>query len=395
MCLTFLVLLVAAGCGSSEGTRAPAASAAPVAVPSGSPDAGGNGGASATADGSPTSDPGGGDPSAGTDGGANPDASSGTGGTGGTGTPGQPGGIPGAGAWDDIPTIVANAQPSVVSIVREGGEGSGVVWSEDGVIITNHHVIEGVDEVVVAFADGSRADGQVLASDPLSDLAVVQTDRTGLPAAEFATEIPPVGSLAIALGNPLGFENSVTAGIVSGAHRAVPGAAESAPALVDLIQTDAAISPGNSGGALVGGDGRVIGVNVAYIPPAARAVSIGFAIPAPTVVDVVGQLLDDGTAEHAFLGVQPAPITPEIAEQFGIEQTTGALVVDVVPDSPAAAAEIEPGDVIIGIGDNRVETVEDLIGALRQLDVGAETVVHLIREGEEIETQVTLGTFAG
>jgi S1-C subfamily serine protease len=321
--------------------------------------------------------------------------SAGTGGTDGTGRPAQPGGNAGAGAWDDIPAIVARAQPSVVSILREGGEGSGVVWSEDGIIVTNHHVIEGAEEVVVAFADGSRADGQVLASDPLSDLAVVQADRTGLPAAEFATEIPPVGSLAIALGNPLGFENSVTAGIVSGAHRAVPGAAQSAPALVDLIQTDAAISPGNSGGALVGGDGRVIGVNVAYIPPAARAVSIGFAIPATTVVDVVEQLLEDGTAEHAFLGVQPAPLTPEIAQQFGIQQTSGALVVDVVPDSPAAAGDIEPGDVIVGIGPSPVETVEDLLNALRQLDVGAETLVRLIRDDEEIETQVTLGTFAG
>ena len=372
--LTLVVLLAAAGCGSSEGTAPPSASGAARVAVSTSPDTGGTGG------GSPAADAG---------------ASAGTGGTGGTGTTGQPGGDTGGGAWDDIPTIVANAQPSVVSIIREGGEGSGVVWSEDGVIITNEHVISGVDEVVVAFADGSRAAGEVLASDPLSDLAVIQTERTGLPAAEFATEIPPVGSLAIALGNPLGFENSVTAGIVSGAHRAVPGAAQNAPALVDLIQTDAAISPGNSGGALVGADGRVIGVNVAYIPPAARAVSIGFAIPAPTVVDVVGQLLEDGTAEHAFLGVQPAPITPEIAQQFGIEQTAGALVVDVVPDSPAEAADIEPGDVIVGVGDTPVETVEDLLGALRQLDVGTETVVRLVREGEEIEAEVTLGTFAG
>src|SRR5205085_1967535 len=126
----------------------------------------------------------------------------------------------------------------------------------------------------------------------------------GLPAAKWADRLPPVGSLAIAIGNPLGFENSVTAGIISGTGRAVPGAAQQAPALVDLVQTDAAISPGNSGGALVGGDARVIGVNVAYIPPSASAVSIGFAIPAPTVTDVVKQLIAKGKAAHAYLGVQ-------------------------------------------------------------------------------------------
>jgi S1-C subfamily serine protease len=234
----------------------------------------------------------------------------------------------------------------------------------------------------------------VLASDPLSDLAVVRTERTGLPAAEFNPQLPPIGSLALALGNPLGFENSATAGIVSGAHRAVPGAAQQAPALVDLIQTDAAISPGNSGGALVGADGRLIGINVAYIPPQAGSVSIGFAIPSSTVVDVVAQLLEDGTAEHAWLGIQPVALTPQIAAQYGLPVETGALVADVVPGSPAADAGLEPGDVIVAIDEDPVATVEDLLGALRRREVGAEVVVHVARDGDETEEiRVTLGSF--
>jgi serine protease DegQ len=129
--------------------------------------------------------------------------------------------------------------------------------------------------------------------------------RSGLPAASFAPRLPRVGELAIAMGSPLGFANPVTSGIVSGLHRSLPSAGQT-PALVDLIQTDAPISPGNSGGALLNAHGRVIGINVAFIPPAARAVSIGFAIPAPTV------------AVHAFLGVQPAEVTPQLAQQFGL-----------------------------------------------------------------------------
>ena len=295
--------------------------------------------------------------------------------------------------WERIPDIVAAVEPSVTSIVQANGEGSGVVWNDDGVVVTNNHVVEGVDRVIVVYADGKRADGQVLATDPLSDLAIVRTDRTDAPPARFATEIPPVGSLAIAIGNPLGFENSATAGIISGSQRAIPGAASQAPALVDLIQTDAAISPGNSGGALVDADMQVIGINVAYIPPSAGSVSIGFAIPAPTVTDVVTQLLEDGTADHAYLGVLPAALTPEIVQQFDIPVSEGALIVEVPADGPAADAGIQPGDVITAIGDTRVATVEDLLGALRRHKPGDKVSVTIVRKGEESTVDVTLGDF--
>jgi S1-C subfamily serine protease len=295
--------------------------------------------------------------------------------------------------WERIPDIVAAVEPSVTSIVQANGEGSGVVWDEDGVVVTNNHVVEGVARVIVVYADGKRADGQVIATDPLSDLAIVRTDRTDAPPARFATEIPPVGSLVIAIGNPLGFENSATAGIISGSQRAIPGAASQAPALVDLIQTDAAISPGNSGGALVDADMQVVGINVAYIPPSAGSVSIGFAIPAPTVTDVVTQLLEDGTAEHAYLGVLPAALTPEIVQQFDIPVSEGALIVEVPADGPAADAGIQPGDVITAVGDTPVATVEDLLGALRRHKPGDKVSVTIVRDGEESTVDVTLGAF--
>jgi serine protease DegQ len=298
----------------------------------------------------------------------------------------------GGGGFAEIPRIVAEVQPSVVSILRAQGQGSGVVWSEDGIVVTNHHVIDGADELVVVFADGERAPARVLASDPRSDLAVVRVERTGLPPADFADEVPPVGSLAIALGNPLGFENSVTAGIVSGVNRSFPDAARRAPALIDLIQTDAAISPGNSGGALVGSDGRVIGINVAYIPPQARAVAIGFAIPAPTVIDVVEQLLANGVVEHAFLGVELAPLTTQIVERYGIGRDTGALVIDMLPDGPAAAGGLEAGDVVVAFNEQPVTTVEDLLAGLRRMDPGDIVVLTVARNGDELDVEVTLGT---
>lgn len=309
---------------------------------------------------------------------------------GGGGAPVQPGPV----TFDTIPQVVAEVEPSVVTVFRDGGLGSGVVWNTN-TIVTNNHVIVGVTDVEVAFADGSRSPGRVLAADPLSDLAVVRTERNDLPPATFADALPRVGTLAVAIGSPLGFENSATAGIVSGTGRSIPGAASTSPALVDLIQTDAPISPGNSGGALVGPDARVIGVNVAYIPPAAGSVSIGFAIPAPTVTDVVTQLLEDGTVDHSYLGTQTSPITPQVAQRFGLQGVSGVLVADVAPGSPAAAAGIRPGDVITAIGDERIESVEDLLTALRHHKPGEQVAVRLLRGGKETEVQVTLGKLPG
>lgn len=289
-----------------------------------------------------------------------------------------------------IPEIVDEVEPSVVAILTDGGEGSGVVWDADGTIVTNNHVVAEAEEIDIAFADGRRSPAELVAADPVTDLAVVRAERVDLPAAEFADGLPEVGALAVAIGNPLGFENTVTAGIVSGLNRAIPGAAGGTQALVDLIQTDAPISPGNSGGALVDVDGRVIGVNVAFIPPAARAVSIGFAIPASTVRDVVSQLLEDGSAEHAFLGIAPAQLTPQIADRLGAEVEQGVVALEVVEGGPADEAGIAAGDIITTIDNREIRSVEELFTALREQEPGDEVTVTVVTDGDEREVRVTL-----
>ena len=299
------------------------------------------------------------------------------------------GGQDGGGVFGRIPDVVQEVEPSVVAVLTEAGQGSGVIWDEGGIVVTNNHVVENASGIEVAFATGERVAADVRATDPRTDLAVLEVDREGLPAAQFADALPRVGELAVALGNPLGFENSVTAGIVSGLHRAIPSGGRT-PALIDLIQTDAAISPGNSGGALVDADGRVIGINVAYIPPEARAVSFGFAIPAPEVVDVVTQLLESGEVEHAFLGVRPAPLTPQIAERFGIETDEGILVFSVVPGSGADEAGVQEGDIVTRIGETPIHQVEDLLSLLRERAPGDEIELRVLREGEEQTIPVTL-----
>jgi serine protease DegQ len=294
-------------------------------------------------------------------------------------------------ATGDIPEVVRKVEPSVVTIAHDQGTGSGVVWSKDGVVVTNAHVVGDVERVEVAFFDGRRADGRVRATDPDTDLAVVQVDRKDLQPATFQETLPAVGELAVAMGSPLGFQNTITAGIISGLHREIPGSAEQGiRSLVDLIQTDAAISPGNSGGALVNGQGEVVGINVAYIPPEQGAVSIGFAIPSATAVDVVGELLRTGRAAHAYLGVEPAPGTREVAAELGLAQAAGVLVMEVGDGTPAASAGLQPGDVIVRLDNQPTDTVEDLFGELRQQRPGDRVTLTVIRDGREQQLTATL-----
>jgi S1-C subfamily serine protease len=191
------------------------------------------------------------------------------------------------------------------------------------------------------------------------------------------------------MGSPLGFENSVTAGILSGVQRAIPSGGRT-PALVGLLQTDAPISPGNSGGGLFAGDGTVMGINVAYIPPAGGAVSIGFAIPATTVVSAVQQLLSSGHVEHAYLGILPQPVTPETARQLHLPVTQGALVLEVVPNGPAAKAGLKPGDVIVQADGKDIAMVEDLYAILRAHRPGDVLKLQVQRGSEKLDLSVTL-----
>lgn len=303
---------------------------------------------------------------------------------------------PTAGTLASVPEVVERLSPSVVTIFTGQGLGSGVVYRGDGLLVTNEHVVRGASQVEVAFADGSRAPGTVRATDRVSDLAVVQVARNGLPVPRYAAEPPRPGELAIAIGSPLGLENTVSAGIVSGTGREVPGAAtRGAQSLVDLIQTDTAISPGNSGGALLDGEGTVIGINEAYLPPATGAVSIGFAIPATRVVDVVEQLLVDGTADHPYLGVSLRPLTDELRRSLGIRAERGAVVLDVAPGGPAAAAGVRPGDVIIRLAGTDITTIGDLLGALRGTRPGQRVPLTVARGPDTAPLTLTVGSSPG
>jgi serine protease DegQ len=280
--------------------------------------------------------------------------------------------------YELIPSIVEQLDPAIVSIQVQtemgGGEGSGVIWDgAQGIIVTNNHVVEGAGDLQVVLSEGDELPARVLATDPVTDLAVIQVDRTDLPEAEFATDLPRVGELAIALGNPLGFENSVTAGIVSALHRSL-----GTDPFVDLIQTDAPISPGNSGGALVNRDGQVIGINSAGIPAGQNANSLGFAIPSPTVVSIVEQLLERGQASHAFLGITSSP------------GEDGVVVESVEPGSAADGAGLQPGDAIVAVDGQAVGSTEELISELRARTPGETVSLSVLRAGEQLELTATL-----
>lgn len=290
--------------------------------------------------------------------------------------------------------LVERLSPSVATVQHNGGLGSAVVLRGD-IMVTNAHVVGAERRVTVEFADGTSSPGEVLATDTVTDLAVVRTERKNLPVPEYRTDLPRPGEIAVAIGSPLGFENSVTAGVISGLHRDIPGAAAQSASLVDLIQTDASISPGNSGGALLDAGGRVIGINEAYIPPEVGAVSIGFAIPSATVLDVANQLLDKGVARHPYLGLSLSPVTPSVRRGLAVRSDHGALVLGVDRAAPGAAAGIRPGDVIVEFAGRTIQTVEDLLGVLRQTQPGSRQQLVFQRGGQRQEVTVTVGSRTG
>ena len=310
-------------------------------------------------------------------------------------------------ADEPVARVASILSPSVVQINVSGikqtpfgaqkqqGMGSGVIYRSDGYIITNNHVVEGSRAVEVAFADGTTVDGEVVGTDPTTDIAVVSVNRNDLPAADFASDDPIVGQTAVAVGSPSGFESTVTSGIISGTGREVPAeytGGSQAPSLVDLIQTDAAISPGNSGGALADREGKVIGINVAYLPPAETgAVNLGFAVPSDTAVSVADQLIEEGEVTTPYLGVLTTDLSPEDAGRFDLPVDSGALVEQVVPGSPAREAGVRKGDIITAMGDARIVSYGDLLGALRDHEPGDRVTLTIFRNTEEKKLEVTLG----
>jgi serine protease Do len=284
--------------------------------------------------------------------------------------------------------------PNIPSEQIQKGMGSGFVVSSDGLILTNAHVVEGSDRVKVTLKDGKSYPGKVLGTDSLTDVAVIKIKAESLPQVTFADSdnLQP-GEWAIAIGNPLGLDNTVTTGIVSATGRssAQVGVADKR---VSFIQTDAAINPGNSGGPLLNDRGEVIGINTAIIQ---NAQGLGFAIPVNTASDIAEELIAKGKADHPFLGIQMAQITPELKQElksqknFAVGATEGILIVEVVPNSPAAHAGLKSGDVIQAIDDQKITTADQIQQALEKTDVGHKLNLGLIRNDRQLDLEVKVG----
>ena len=294
-----------------------------------------------------------------------------------------------------VPDVVENLEPGVVTVVAKASQGSGIVYRQD-VVLTNQHVVGAAKSVTMTLADGASVKGAVVGTDTIADLAVVRSARTNLPPVAIRSELPRVGEVALAIGSPLGYENTVTQGIISGIGRQIPAAQTGGGRpMVDLLQTDEPISPGNSGGGLFDASGRLVGINEAYIPPSSGAVSLGFAVPSATVVDVADQILSKGKATHSYLGVSLADLTDAVRNALGVDAEEGAVVVRVADRSPAAKATLKPGDVVTRIGGQGIDGVGDVYSALRQNEPGDKVVIAVQRGGDALTFTVALGQMTG
>ncbi|MEZ5829136.1 MAG: Do family serine endopeptidase [Hyphomicrobiales bacterium] len=267
--------------------------------------------------------------------------------------------------------------------------GSGFVIDPSGLIVTNNHVIEGADEIIINFTDGSKLKVvKVLGHDPKTDLALLKVEpKEPLKAVSFGdSSAMRVGDWVMAIGNPFGLGGSVTVGIISATKRDI-----NAGPYDDFLQTDAAINRGNSGGPLFNMEGEVIGVNTAIISPTGGSIGIGFAVPSNTAVQVLDQLKQYGETRRGWLGVHVQNVTEEIAESLGLKGPTGALVAQVSPDGPAEAAGIKPSDVILKFDGELIENMRDLPRAVVGTPIGKDVPVELLRGGETVNVTVKIG----
>ncbi|NLZ39566.1 MAG: trypsin-like serine protease [Firmicutes bacterium] len=276
-----------------------------------------------------------------------------------------------------------------VSSLEDQATGSGVIISEDGYIVTNNHVIEGATEIYVTLGDGEEYKAKLIGADPVTDLAVIKIDKTGLPAAEFGnSDNIVVGEQALAIGNPLGleFSQTLTVGYISAKKRTIT----IKDYTFNFIQTDAAINDGNSGGALVNLKGEVIGINTAKIK-IAGVEGMGFAIPSNTAKKIAEELIKNGKILRPWLGVYAGgDVDENLAKQLGLPVNYGVLVQDVVADSPAAKAGIRRGDVIISLAGKKTTNFTELRNTIYEQELNATVEIVLIRNGKEIKTTVTL-----
>lgn len=277
----------------------------------------------------------------------------------------------------------------------ERGTGSGFILTENGQILTNAHVVDGADQVTVTLKDGRTLQGKVMGTDPTTDVAVVKIEADNLPVVKVGnSDRLQVGEWAIAIGNPLGLDNTVTTGIVSASGRS-SSEVGIGDKRVEFIQTDAAINPGNSGGPLLNSNGEVIGMNTAIIQ---NAQGIGFAIPINKAQQIAQQLIATGKAEHAYLGIQMVEVTPELKQQLkeqggvDLKSDWGVVIMKVMPNSPADLAGIQSGDVIQSINGQEIKTPSEVQAIVEKTSIGSELPLEVSRDDRPVKISIKVGT---
>lgn len=309
---------------------------------------------------------------------------------------------------DAAVAVAEKANPSIVNVtieqrgydpfsgaigLYEAGNGSGVILRSDGYVLTNNHVVDGADRIVVTVGPDDM-EATVVGTDAQTDLAVLKIEGTGYPEIEVGSSADlKVGQFVVAIGSPFGLEKTVTSGIISALQRSnVAESNSGSTAYTNLIQTDAAINPGNSGGALVDSQGRLIGINTLIQSTSGSSAGIGFAIPVDYAMDVAQQIIDTGKAVHPYLGVSTSTVDEITARQYNMRVTKGALVQFVEPGSPAAAGGLDRGDIIIEIDGRTIEGTEDVFAAVRARKVGDTVSVVVVRGDAQRSFDVRLAS---
>lgn len=303
----------------------------------------------------------------------------------------------------EVIDTVRSVEPAVVTVVSNLGgstfgqgngqaeaSGSGVVISQDGHIITNNHVIEGANSVFVIYSDGGRADATVVGADPVTDIAVLKVNGKVPAVVSFGdSSALQLGEWVIAIGSPLGnYRGSVTVGVVSGLNRTVQGTSQDG-----LIQTDAAINHGNSGGPLINLAGQIIGINTLVVrdtPGGDQAEGLGFAVPSNTVRSVAEQLIARGRIEYPFIGISYTEVTPQLAAEMNLNSKSGVVVTQVTAGSPAQNAGLQTRDVVVAINNDKINETNSLRSLLFKYRVGDTVTLTVERGGQTIQMQVTL-----
>jgi len=266
--------------------------------------------------------------------------------------------------------------------------GSGVIVSPEGYILTNQHVVDGADQIEIALSDGRTTNAKVIGIDPETDLAVLKINLPNLPSITLGRmDQTRVGDVVLAIGNPFGVGQTVTMGIISALGRNHLGI----NTFENFIQTDAPINPGNSGGALVDMNGNLLGINTAIYSRSGGSLGIGFAIPVSTARSVLESIITTGTVTRGWIGVEPQDVTPEIADSFGLNQKSGAIVAGVLQGGPADKAGIKPGDILTTVNGEDITDTTRLLNVIAQIKPGTDAKVHLVRKNKGLDIDVMIG----